>query len=262
MSQRNPRFALLLIFPAILSAQRIPGRYIVELDTEPVAEHVARLRSRQGVRGSEAAAHRARIATEHDTVRTRLEQKQATVLDSVDTVANALIVDATDPAQLASTPGVKRVYAVRLFHPVLDRAVQLHKVVDAWNQIGGSDQAGAGIKIAIVDTGVDVSHAGFQDSSLTAPDGFPRFNQAADRAYTSGKIIVARSYVSLLPFRDPDSSARDHVGHGTALAMVAAGVRNAVRSRPSPALRRRHSSATTKCSVRRGTTTARRTRRS
>src|SRR5207245_9892974 len=41
------------------------------------------------------------------------------------------------------------------------------------------------------------------------------------------KTLGGRSYCSLLPNRDPDHSARDHVGHGTALAMVAAGVRNA-----------------------------------
>ncbi len=40
-------------------------------------------------------------------------------------------------------------------------------------------------------------------------------------------MIVARSYVGLLPYRDPDLSVADHIGHGTALAMVAAGARNA-----------------------------------
>ena len=34
---------------------------------------------------------------------------------------------------------------------------------------------------------------------MTAPDTFPRSGAASDLAYTNGKIIVARSYVSLLP---------------------------------------------------------------
>ena len=91
----------------------------------------------------------------------------------------------------------------------------------------GSAHAGEGIKIAIIDTGIDSTHAGFQDSTLTTPDSFPRTNNASDLAYTNNKIIVARSYVGLLPNRDPDISVRDHMGHGTALAMIAAGVRNA-----------------------------------
>jgi hypothetical protein len=40
-------------------------------------------------------------------------------------------------------------------------------------------------------------------------------------------VIVARSYVNLLPSRDTDLSARDRVGHGTALAIIAAGARSA-----------------------------------
>jgi hypothetical protein len=40
-------------------------------------------------------------------------------------------------------------------------------------------------------------------------------------------VIVARSYASLFSRREPDPSARDHVGHGTAAAMAAAGGLNA-----------------------------------
>jgi subtilisin family serine protease len=216
-----------LTWAPTLLAERVPGRYIVELTTDSVSEHVARLPGRTRLAGAVASTQRARVRDEQQQVRRQLEQRQARVLDSVDTVANALFVEVPDPsaAQLASVPGVKRMLPVRTFHMLLDQAVLLHKVVDAWNQIG-SDRAGLGVKIAIIDSGIDAGHPGFQDPTLTAPDSFPRVNNTTDLAYTSGKIIVARSYVSLLPSRDPDPSARDRSGHGTALAMVAAGVRN------------------------------------
>jgi minor extracellular serine protease Vpr len=219
--------AVLLLAPALV-AENVPGRYIVELTTESVSDHVAALPARSATRTASASAHRTRVRSEQQTLRPQIERRNAQVLDSVDTVANAMFVQAAeaDAAQLASMPGVKRVLPVRKLHMVLDRAVLLHKVADAWNQVG-ADRAGQGVKIAIIDSGIDSTHAGFQDSSLTAPDSFPRANATSDLAYTNGKIIVARSYVSLLPNRDPDRSARDHVGHGTALAMVAAGVRNA-----------------------------------
>src|SRR6266478_1019915 len=217
-----------LLFAPLLGAKTLSGRYIVELNTEPVAEHVARLSRRPALHGAAATAHRTRLRAEQQTLRTQIELGQARVLDTVDTVANALFVQIPDEqaAQLASLPGVKRVTPVRMMHMVLDRAVLLHKVADAWNQIG-ADRAGLGVKIAIIDSGIDSAHAGFRDASMTAPATFPRSGATSDLAYTNGKIIVARSYVSLLPNRDPDHSARDHVGHGTALAMVAAGVRNA-----------------------------------
>jgi subtilisin family serine protease len=84
-----------------------------------------------------------------------------------------------------------------------------------------------GVKIAIIDSGIDVRHAAFQGSSLTIPDGYPKTGTDSDADYTNNKVIAARSYVSLLPNPlDPDWSVRDRVGHGTAVAMSAAGLSN------------------------------------
>ncbi len=231
MSMRSFCQSLLLtgfaLYSTGLFAERLPGRYIVELNTESVSAHVLHAAGRGGMHSAVAGAHRARVRSEQQQLRGRLEQQQAVVLDTVDTVANAMFVQVSDAAaaQLASLPGVKRVVQVRMMHMVLDRAVALHRVTDAWNEIG-VDRAGAGVKIAIIDSGIDSTRPGFQDTSLTVPATYPRVNNDTDTAYTNNKIIVARSYVNLLPNHDPDTSARDHVGHGTALAMVAAGVRN------------------------------------
>jgi subtilisin family serine protease len=214
MNGRGIRFpaaaAVLMLAPALL-AGTVPGRWIVELSGEPAARSLSR---------------RLRVRQEQEQLLSRLRQRRARVLDAVDTVANALLVEADDISQLAALPGVKRVAPVRTFRMVLDRAVLLHKVAEAWNQVG-NDRAGQGAKIAIIDSGIDAAHAGFQDPSLSPPDSFPRTSSPSDLPLTNAKVIVARSYVNLLPSRDPDSSARDRVGHGTALAMIAAGVRNA-----------------------------------
>jgi subtilisin family serine protease len=225
--QRLLLILALLTAPSIF-AGTIPGRYIVELTTEPVAAHVAGLSARARLQGTSAALHRSRIRAEHARMRGEVEQRAASVLDTVDTVANALFIEATpeQAAEMAALPGVKRVVPMRTVHMLLDRAVIQHKVVEAWSQIG-EDRAGAGVKIAIIDSGIAAGHEAFQNSGLTAPDSYPRGGNASDLSYTSGKIIVARSYVSLLPYRDPDYSVRDHVGHCTALAMIATGGRAA-----------------------------------
>ena len=220
--------AVLLLFASALPAERVPGRYIVELTTEPVTDVVARTGKRGAMRSAEAEGHRTRVRSEQQQMRGRLQARKAKVLDTVSNVANAMFVEATDAdaADLAKLPGVKRVVPVRMLYRNLNRAVLLHKVADAWNQVG-HDNAGAGMKIGIIDSGIEVTHAGFQDSSLQVPDGFPKASSTANLAFTNSKVIVARSYANLLPVRDPDTSARDRVGHGTALAMIAAGVRNA-----------------------------------
>ncbi len=218
-------FLALVLFAGQTFAQAGARRYIVELTSEPVADHIVRTKERTGVRGALAEAHRSVLHAEQGRAAKLASQRSAKVLDHLDNIANALIVESSDPAQLASIPGVKRVHRVRYYRPLLDRAVVIHKVSDVWNQVGES-KAGAGMKVGIIDTGIEIGHPAFQDASLTIPDGFPKVNNTQDTAYTNNKVIVARSYVNLLDNADPDMSVRDHVGHGTALATIVAGVRN------------------------------------
>src|SRR5207244_239842 len=102
----------------------------------------------------------------------------------------------------------------------MDRAIGLVRAQGAWDLLGGETNSGAGVKIGVIDTGIDSSHPGFQDASLALPDGFPK-GRTEDLAYTSNKVIVARSYVAQLGARDPDLSPADRSGHGTAAAMIA-----------------------------------------
>lgn len=223
MLLRSTTIAALLV----ASVRLLPAeRFIVELTADPVAETVARQPRREGLRSAAAVAQRNAVRLQQAQVRSRLDA-EITVLDAVETVANALIVEtpAANRTRLASMSGVHAVYAVRRFRMVLDRAAVVNRVAEAWNQ-AGFDQAGAGVKIAVIDSGIDATHPGFSDPSLPMPAAFPVTDGAGNLPFTNNKVIVARSYVTLLSYRDPDLSARDRVGHGTAIAMVAAGVRN------------------------------------
>lgn len=210
------RLWVVLLLAPHLAAQRVPDSYIVELSGAPVAVEMAKL-------GRRAAApdQKAQVRAEQGRMRPAVEERGAKVLDSVQTVANALIVHIPDSeaGQLAALPGVRRVYPVYLRQLHLDHALPLHSVPDAWRQIGGQDRAGAGVKIGVLDTGIDQKHPAFQDPSLPMPAGFPKFSREADKDYTTNKVIVARSYSS-------DSNPEDHFGHGTAVAMTAAGMPN------------------------------------
>jgi len=223
----HTRLPFLVLIFCVFAAAAVTNQYIVEMEGDPVASHVARHAPRAGVHGQVAGARRVQIHEQQRVVRAQVEASEAQVVGILDTVANAFIVNIADEkaAKLATIPGVLRVHPVRKFKLVLDHALPLHHVPEAWQQVGLGN-AGAGMKIAMIDTGIDVQHAGFQDPSLTVPAGFPRMNASSDLAYTNNKVIVARSYSSLFDSPDPDPSARDHVGHGTATAMAAAGVAN------------------------------------
>jgi len=177
------------------------------------------------------------VETKQAAVRQELAARNFQVFGSVSVLVNAIFVGApaSRVAELQSIPGVIGVRPVRRFKLALNRATQLMNAPAAWNVLGGASNAGKGIKIAILDSGIDQTHPAFQDSTLPMPAGYPicTAGHPEDCAYTSNKVIVARSYVRMLAAgsdpRNPaadsmpdDYSPRDRDGHGTAVASCAA----------------------------------------
>src|SRR5688572_14910656 len=134
-----------LLLVSALTAQIVPGEYIVELADDPAIPAAP-------VKAPRSVSARAAVRSAQARVQAALESNNVEVLASVDTVLNALMVRTDDPTVLGSIPGVARVYPVRLYKTVMDRAVGLQKVTAAGALIGGVDNAGAGMKIGIIDT--------------------------------------------------------------------------------------------------------------
>ncbi|HSB18245.1 MAG TPA: S8 family serine peptidase [Bryobacteraceae bacterium] len=238
MRYRRAAFLLLILliaadFSALL-AQRGFDEYALVLQDPPLAAQVP---SRKELRRAAADDGLRRIEAAQSQMREELGRRGIHVSGSARILVNAVFVRAPKEklAELRALPGVSRLEYMPPLRPLLDRAAELINAPAAWNALGGTANAGAGIKIGILDTGIDQNHPGFRDPSLTAPAGFPKC-QPQDCAYTNSKVIVARSYVSMLAAgfgddvaatsRPDDLSPRDRVGHGTAAAMIAAGVRN------------------------------------
>ena len=224
---------LVLMLLASAAFGQTPSRrveYALVLDDPPVARKV---QSRAALHGAVAQAHLQRIRSAQSGVLAELARRNVKVTSTAQTLLNAVFVTATreEAAQLAGMPGVVRVVHLPRYKPALDKAVGLVNLQAAWTAVGGVSSAGAGVKIGIIDSGIDQSHPGFQDPSLKPPSGFPvcTVGHPEDCAFTNNKVIVARSYVALdaAVFDTPDDySPRDRMGHGTAIAMIAAGVQN------------------------------------
>jgi minor extracellular serine protease Vpr len=239
--KRGISYILLLAFGGfgLLRAAGPPnfsGRYALIL-TDPSTAEFSRSRANTP---QVVENHRQQLRVAQAALRAELARRNYTVTGSVQTLLNAVFVAAT-PAQVAelrSLPGVLAVRPLRRFHLNLDQAVKLINAnPTGWNAVGGVGNAGLGVKIAIIDTGIDQTHPAFQDNSLTIPSGFPKCNVQSDCTnFTNNKVIVARSYVQELAAGSgpnpavnslpDDYSARDRVGHGTAVAMCAAGKTN------------------------------------
>lgn len=215
--------ALCLVFFTLAgaAAQVIPGRYIVELTAAPAAAGSAGL---TGADRALAEERRRTLAAQQTVVRRAIEQRGVRVLTGMDTAVNALVVEAGrgEVERIGRLAGVARVIPDRAVHGKLDRALVLDGVAEAITRIG-ADRAGAGIRVGILDSGIDASHAGFQDDALAAPEGFPRVSSDANSGFVTRKIIVARSYETLAAdAAGYGVDVRDVNGHGTSVACSAA----------------------------------------
>lgn len=188
-SSRAIRSSIFSLSAALLAsaAERpdiVPGRYLVELH-QP----------------DDAAALR----------------KQARLVASSGTLA---VVETAEPATLRKQRFVKKVEPVYQGVFPLARAVERSNIAASW--LNGPASGGRGMRIGIIDSGIDPAHPAFQTTDLQPPEGFPRARHEADLAYTNNKIIVLRNYQDLLRITRP--TPLDTLNHGTATAGAAAAV--------------------------------------
>jgi subtilisin family serine protease len=131
----------------------------------------------------------------------------------------AVVAPAKAAARIAALPGVREVQQSVRYHRALYQSPQVIGAPQVWGSTLAT--AGQGIKIGVIDDGVDQSHPFFSPAGFAMPAGYPKGNTA----YTTAKVIVARSFppagatgkYAKLPF-DPQESE-----HATHVAGIAAG---------------------------------------
>lgn len=140
----------------------------------------------------------------------------------------AVLVPKGGLAALRSDPRVRVVFPVRKYRLHLDASNNVMNAPAFWTALGGDQNAGKGVKIADLDTGVDFSNPMFTDATLPMPDGFPRENDG--NSFANSKVIVAKYFQGIIDQLDPALSheqrtAQDLSGHGSHTASVAAGAK-------------------------------------
>ncbi len=128
------------------------------------------------------------------------------------------------PAELADDlrdlPEVAAVYPSVTYRPLLSNTPGEIGATDLWGP-GLGENRGWGIKIGIIDDGIDASHPFFDPSGFATPPAYPK----GEADFTSAKVIVARAF-------PPPRGGWVHAGkpfdpvhsfHGTHVAGIAAG---------------------------------------
>ncbi|MFN2556749.1 MAG: S8 family serine peptidase [Nitriliruptorales bacterium] len=237
-----------------------PGAPLPELDlaTHPSERWIVQLAEPPAVRSDEALARPeaasprtgggrfARAARETQAYLRFLHDRQLDVAETIARAAPGAKVERSYQVVLnglavAMSPDqadvVRRLPGIRAVTPDIPFQLTTYATPGqvgapaVWERLGGTEQAGDGVKIAVIDSGIYVAHDGegrhvgnpcFDDDDYTAPPGFPK----GDTRFTNDKVIVARAY-----FRrdDPPTPGDDTPlpgpkgdSHGTHVAGTAA----------------------------------------
>ena len=188
------RPARIWLWIALIAGAAVPAnpqtggarRYIVELRGEPMARYLqlgpSAALSAARTESAEATTYRSQLMARQAVMKGRIEAlPEARVHTQLDTVFNGMVVSLRpeDAAALEQEPDVAAVVPSVLYRKLLDAALPLVNAPGAWAaaKVGGEANAGAGIRIGIIDTGVDINHPMLQDAALRAPSGYPKFSK-------------------------------------------------------------------------------------
>jgi subtilisin family serine protease len=137
----------------------------------------------------------------------------------------AVVVPKADVKELAHIPGIAAVWPNVTYYDLAD----LQPGADQGPEIVGADKlwgptlatAGAGIKIGIIDDGLEATHPYFNPSGYTYPPGFPK----GQTQYATPKVIVQRAFPAPSPSWKYEDTPFDPTQsfHATHVAGIAAG---------------------------------------
>lgn len=182
------------------------GSAIVQLTLDPLST-APRTRPPQGKKvdfdSASVKSYRALLSAQRNDFKQwlRANAPGAKVTGEYDVSLNAVAVrlGGVALATIAGAPMVRSAQYQGLYSPVgvaADPDLGLISAPAAWAAAGGGKaDAGEGIKVAILDTGVDVTHPCFSDA------GYPAQHQLGDPRFTNNKVIVAKVFNNKTPSR-------------------------------------------------------------
>ena len=138
----------------------------------------------------------------------------------------AISVEASERAKLSRVSGVKALHPIEIIQAPtpedavgsaieLSRALALSRADIAQNSL---NLTGAGVKVGIIDTGVDIDHPAFGGSGTNGTTTFPTARIVAGWDFVGNAYDAGGTGAALIPV--PDANPDDCNGHGTHVAGI------------------------------------------
>jgi minor extracellular serine protease Vpr len=156
---------------------------------------------------------RARLSAERNDFKQWLKQTapRARVTGHFDISLNAVTVKlgGESLATIRSSGLVVTAQYENLYYPTNDDPdLSIIHALEAWDVGGGPATAGEGVKVAIVDTGIDQTHPCFDDAD------YPEQQQLGDTRFTNNKVIAAKVFYNKAQNQNLTAEAiQDHGTH-------------------------------------------------
>jgi minor extracellular serine protease Vpr len=226
--------ALLIAFPMMAASANQTdadtGYVVIELSSPGAARYLGGIKgldatSKKGKRfdptSNAYAAYRKHLENEQANFRAALGRhaSEAEIVDSFLITANAVVVklNGLSSGQLKKLSGAKSIYASRLYRPNMDASVALINAGPAWAAVGGQADAGDGIRVGVIDSGIV--------NSLLS--GYQPFFNCKDvefgGIYYSGETGVPRSEIGAANGNNPAPGVAYVSEHGTHVAGTVGG---------------------------------------
>jgi len=219
--------------PAWIASDR-QATVIVQMSGDPVAKRVGEARSQgKDLTKAQRDAIRAELKAKQDAIKGQIQAAGGTIVADYQDAYNGIGVRIAlkDASKLSGLAGVQAVRVGRNFSPDNTAGVQYIGGSEAWT--GADGKTGTGVKVAVIDTGLDYLHANFggpgtkaafdaDNHTIVEPGSFPTAKVIAGTDLVGDNYDSSSSDPAQL-VRHPDPDPIDCNGHGSHVAGTVAG---------------------------------------
>ncbi|SEQ62263.1 S8 family peptidase [Piscibacillus halophilus] len=211
---------------------------IIQFEGEPVLKKFTEAKKQGNKLGKQVQKNHAKdLKSSKEKAKALITKKNGKVIDSFEKVYNGLYVQVERRAlkDLSSLPEVTAIHSVKPVELHNDTSVPFIGAPNVWEKtVDGSNVTGEGITVAIIDTGIDYTHASFGGEGTV--EAYESNNPAVveEGTFPTAKVVGGWDFVGTeydassddpekrIP--KPDADPLDENGHGTHVAATVAGL--------------------------------------